>query len=45
MNSPELAGKIAIVTGATRKCGIGRAITLYLARAGANVVVTGSEIH
>lgn len=39
----ELAGKTAIVSGATRKRGLGRAIALCLARAGANVVVTGSD--
>lgn len=38
----ELLGKTAIVTGATRRRGLGRAIALALARAGANVVVTGS---
>jgi NAD(P)-dependent dehydrogenase (short-subunit alcohol dehydrogenase family) len=38
----ELSGKVAIVTGATRKRGLGRAIALTLARAGADVVVTGS---
>jgi 3-oxoacyl-[acyl-carrier protein] reductase len=39
----ELAGKVAIVTGATRKRGLGRAIALALARAGADVVVTGRD--
>lgn len=39
----ELRGKVAIVTGATRKRGLGRAIALCLARAGADVVVTGSS--
>jgi 3-oxoacyl-[acyl-carrier protein] reductase len=38
----ELKGKVAIVTGATRKRGLGRAIALCLARAGADVVVSGS---
>lgn len=38
----ELTGKVAIVTGATRRRGLGRAIALTLARAGADVVVTGS---
>lgn len=38
----ELKGKVAIVTGATRKRGLGRAIALCLARAGADVMVTGS---
>jgi 3-oxoacyl-[acyl-carrier protein] reductase len=40
----ELSGKVAIVTGATRKRGLGRAIALALARAGADVVVTGSGL-
>ena len=40
----ELSGKVAIVTGATRKRGLGRAIALCLARAGADVVVTGSGV-
>ena len=35
----NLSGKLALVTGSTR--GIGRAIALYLARAGAKVIVTG----
>jgi len=39
----ELTGKVAIVTGATRKRGLGRALALALARAGADVVVTGSD--
>lgn len=38
----ELSGKVAIVTGATRKRGLGRAIAVSLARAGADVVVTGT---
>jgi len=42
MSLKELAGKVAIITGATRKRGLGRAIGLCLARAGADVVVTGS---
>jgi NAD(P)-dependent dehydrogenase (short-subunit alcohol dehydrogenase family) len=33
---------VAIVTGATRKRGLGRAIAVCLAHAGADVVVTGS---
>lgn len=40
----ELRGKVAIVTGATRKRGLGRAIALCLARAGADVIVTGSGL-
>jgi NAD(P)-dependent dehydrogenase (short-subunit alcohol dehydrogenase family) len=43
MNSDELKGKVAIVTGATRKRGLGRAIALCLARAGADVAVTGAS--
>jgi len=39
----ELSRKVAIVTGATRKRGLGRAIAIALARAGADVVVTGSD--
>jgi len=39
----ELKGKVAVVTGATRKRGLGRAIALALARAGADVAVTGSS--
>jgi NAD(P)-dependent dehydrogenase (short-subunit alcohol dehydrogenase family) len=39
---PDLVGKVAIVTGATRKRGLGRAIVLCLAHAGADVVVTRS---
>ena len=37
-----LAGKVAIVTGAARKRGIGRAIALRLAQEGADVVVSGA---
>ncbi|MBN4074193.1 SDR family oxidoreductase [bacterium AH-315-D21] len=40
--SPELGGKVAIVTGAGRMRGIGRATANVLARMGANVVVTGT---
>ena len=36
---PELKGKVAIITGAGRKRGIGRAIALQLARMGAALVV------
>ncbi len=43
MAGDELRGKVAIVTGATRKRGLGRAIALCLARAGADIVVTGSR--
>ncbi len=39
----ELKGKVAVVTGATRKRGLGRAIALALARAGADVAVTGNS--
>ena len=39
----ELKDKVAIVTGATRKRGLGRAIALTLAAGGANVVVTGNS--
>lgn len=38
----ELAGKVAIVTGAGRRRGIGRATALVLAEMGADVVVTGT---
>jgi 3-oxoacyl-[acyl-carrier protein] reductase len=44
MPDRELLGKVAIVTGATRRRGLGRAIALCLARAGADVVVTGSGV-
>lgn len=40
--SQPLAGKVAIVTGAGRYNGIGRHCALALARAGADVVITGS---
>ena len=39
---PELDGKVAIVTGAGRLKGIGRAAAIALARLGADVVVTGT---
>ena len=38
----ELSGKVAIVTGAGRMRGMGRATAIALARAGADVVVTGT---
>nr|WP_269456711.1 3-oxoacyl-[acyl-carrier-protein] reductase [Thermocrinis minervae] len=37
----DLSGKKALVSGSTR--GIGKAIALYLARAGADVIVTGRD--
>ena len=37
--SPNLAGKVCLVTGASR--GIGRGIALQLAKAGATVYITG----
>ncbi len=36
-------GKVAIVTGAARMKGIGRACALALAKAGADVVITGTS--
>ena len=39
----DLCGKVAMVTGANRHRGIGRSCALALARAGADVVVTGRE--
>ena len=39
---PELDGKVAIVTGAGRLKGIGRAAAIALARLGADVAVTGT---
>ena len=38
----ELEGKVAIVTGAGRLRGIGRAAAVSLAKLGASVVVTGT---
>jgi NAD(P)-dependent dehydrogenase (short-subunit alcohol dehydrogenase family) len=39
-NYPELKGKVALVTGAGRRKGLGEAIALRLAREGAKVVIT-----
>ena len=38
----ELAGKVALVTGAGRLRGIGRAAAVALARLGADVAITGT---
>lgn len=43
--SRRLDGKVAIVTGAGRMRGIGRAIALHLAESGADVVVTAVARH
>jgi 3-oxoacyl-[acyl-carrier protein] reductase len=43
MPGGELSGKTAIVTGGGR--GLGRAMALGLARAGANVVITAARGH
>lgn len=40
MNTVELLGKTALVTGAGRERGIGRAIAVALVERGANVVMT-----
>lgn len=40
MNSRELTGRTALVTGVTRRVGIGAAIARELGRAGANIFVT-----
>jgi NAD(P)-dependent dehydrogenase (short-subunit alcohol dehydrogenase family) len=37
----NLLGKVALVTGASRHRGLGRAIALRLAAEGANLVITG----
>ena len=42
MAEPELTGKVAIVTGAGRLRGIGRATAVSLAQLGCDVVVTGT---
>ena len=42
MNELELEGKVAIITGAGRMRGIGRASANTLARMGANIVITGT---
>lgn len=42
MAEPELAGKAAIVTGAGRLRGIGRATAVALARLGCDVAITGT---
>ena len=39
---PELEGKVAIITGAGRLRGIGRATAVHLARLGADLLVTGT---
>jgi 3-oxoacyl-[acyl-carrier protein] reductase/meso-butanediol dehydrogenase/(S,S)-butanediol dehydrogenase/diacetyl reductase len=41
----QLAGKVALVTGAGRQRGIGRQIALALAREGADLVLNGSGSH
>jgi 3-oxoacyl-[acyl-carrier protein] reductase len=40
MNSRELTGRVALVTGVTRRAGIGAAIARELGRAGAGIFVT-----
>ena len=40
--SPDLSGRLVLVTGATR--GIGRAVAIAAARAGAELIITGRTI-
>ena len=41
MNDRELTGRVALITGVTRRAGIGAAIARELGRAGARLFVTG----
>jgi NAD(P)-dependent dehydrogenase (short-subunit alcohol dehydrogenase family) len=43
MDTPKLAGKVALVTGSAR--GLGRAYALHLARLGADVVINDIDLH
>jgi NAD(P)-dependent dehydrogenase (short-subunit alcohol dehydrogenase family) len=43
LDQTTLTGKVAIVTGASRQRGIGRACAMTLAQLGADVVVTGTD--
>ncbi len=43
LDQTTLRGKVALVTGASRRQGIGRACALTLARLGAHVGVTGTD--